>query len=60
VGRYLQTLNLFWRTSVAAEMEYRSNFIVALLSSIGGLAGSIFGVFLFYRGDYQFAGWTFD
>ena len=60
MGRYLATLSLFWRTSVAAEMEYRSNFVLACLSSVGNLVGSVFSLFLFYRGDYQFAGWSFE
>lgn len=60
MGRYLRTLSLFWRTSVAAEMEYRSNFVLACLSSVGNLVGSVFSLFLFYRGDYQFAGWSWE
>lgn len=60
MGRYLRTLALFWRASVAAEMEYRSNFVFACLSSLGNLVGSLFGLFLFYRGDYEFAGWSFE
>lgn len=58
--RYLRVLSIFWRSSVAAEAEYRWNFVLAALSSLGNLAGSLFGVFLFYRGDYTFEGWTWD
>jgi ABC-2 type transport system permease protein len=60
VARYLRTLLLFWRTSFAAEMEYRSNFLLACLSSVGSLLGSLFGLFLFYRGDYTFEGWAWE
>ncbi|MDX2270672.1 MAG: ABC-2 family transporter protein [Cyanobacteriota bacterium] len=56
--RYYQVLWLFWTTSVAAETEYRANFFLALLSSLGGVTGSWFGLFLFYRGGYQFEGWS--
>jgi ABC-2 type transport system permease protein len=55
--RYLRLLRLFWTTAIAAEMEYRINFLLAALSSLGNLAGSLFGLFLFYRTGYQFAGW---
>jgi ABC-2 type transport system permease protein len=55
--RYLLLLRLFWTTAIAAEMEYRINFLLATLSSLGNLAGSLFGLFLFYRTGYQFAGW---
>lgn len=58
--RYLRSLLLFWRTSVAAEMEYRSNFVLACISSLGNLVGSVFGLFLFYRGDYTFKGWAWE
>lgn len=56
--RYSRTLGLFWSTALAAEMEYRLNFIVATLTSIGGLVGSIFALSLFYQGGNDLAGWT--
>jgi len=58
--RYLKILRLFWSTSVAAEAEYRINFLIAAVTSIGGLAGSIFGLFLFYRSGYQLGGWRWE
>ncbi|MEE3718708.1 ABC transporter permease [Tumidithrix elongata RA019] len=58
--RYWLTLKLFWETAIAAEMEYRLNFVLAALSSIGNLAGSLFGLFLFYRNGYTFAGWRWE
>lgn len=58
--RYFHTLQLFWSTAIAAEMEYRLNFVLAALSSLGNLAGSLFGLFLFYRTGYTFAGWKWE
>ncbi|MEA5617247.1 ABC transporter permease [Cronbergia sp. UHCC 0137] len=58
--RYLKLLGLFWTTAIAAELEYRVNFILAALTSLGNLAGSIFGLYLFYRKDYNFAGWSWE
>ena len=58
--RYWQVLTLFWSTAIAAELEYRLNFIIAALSSLGGLAGSLFGLFLFYRTGYEFQGWSWE
>ena len=60
LGRYLRVLGLFWSTALAAEMEYRTNFVVASLSSFGNLLGSIFILFLFYRQDYNFGGWSWE
>ncbi|HEY9761129.1 MAG TPA: ABC transporter permease [Trichocoleus sp.] len=56
--RYFGILKLFWSTSLEAELEYRLNFLVAALSSLGSLVGSIFSLFLFYRTDYEFQGWS--
>lgn len=60
INQYLRVLQLFWQVSIAAELEYRINFIVAIISSLGGLAGSLFGLFLFYRTDYTFEGWSWE
>jgi ABC-2 type transport system permease protein len=53
-------LRLFWGTAIAAELEYRINFLIAALSSLGGLAGSLFGLTLFYRTGYQFQNWSWE
>jgi ABC-2 type transport system permease protein len=58
--RYLKVLSLFWTASIAAEMEYRINFLLATLASLGGVTGGLFGLFLFYRGGYHFADWSWD
>ncbi|NJL01727.1 MAG: ABC transporter permease [Spirulinaceae cyanobacterium RM2_2_10] len=56
--RYWLVLQLFWRTALAAELEYRLNFVIATLSSVANLGGSLFGLFLFYRTGYEFPGWS--
>jgi len=58
--RYLHILRLFWATAIAAELEYRINFLIAALSSFGGLVGSLFGLFLFYRTGYSFQNWSWE
>ncbi len=58
--KYLKTLTLFWSAAIAAEMEYRLNFAIAALASLLSLAGSLFGLFLFYRTGYTFAGWQWE
>jgi ABC-2 type transport system permease protein len=58
--RYFHTLQLFWAAAISAELEYRINFVLAALSSLGNLVGSIFGLFLFYRTGYTFAGWKWE
>ena len=56
--RYLDVLRLLWSAAFAAELEYRINFVLATLTSLGNLAGSLFGLFLFYRTGYTFRGWS--
>ena len=58
--QYWNVLQLFWGAAIAAELEYRINFAIAALSSLGGLVGSLFGLFLFYQRDYTFAGWSWE
>jgi len=58
--RYLRVLFLFWSTAIAAELEYRLNFLIATLSSFTSLAGSLFSLFLFYRTGYTFPGWSWE
>jgi ABC-2 type transport system permease protein len=57
---YLRVLRLFWATAISAELEYRLNFLLAALSSFLGLAGSLFGLFLFYQDSYTFEGWRWE
>ncbi|WP_310482733.1 ABC transporter permease [Chamaesiphon sp. VAR_48_metabat_403] len=60
MSRYLNIIKIFWKTAISAELEYRLNFVFAALSSLGGLAGSLFSLFLFYRKDYNFQGWKWQ
>lgn len=56
---YFKVLTLFWRTSLASELEYRLNFLLAFLSSLGHLVGNLFGLSLFYTGSGSLGGWPF-
>lgn len=58
--RYLQVLRLFWSSAVSAELEYRLNFLIAALSSLVNLSGSLFSLFLFYRTGYSFQNWSWE
>jgi ABC-2 type transport system permease protein len=58
--RYLRVFRLFLLTSLAAEMEYRGNFLLGLLSSFLTLLGALFGLFLLYQGGYRPGGWAWE
>ena len=60
MSRYLRILKLFWSTAIAAELEYRLNFVIAAVTSTANLAGSMFGLFLFYGNGYNFQGWSWQ
>jgi len=56
--RYLATLRLFLSTALAAEMEYRANFLMTVLSSVLMLAGTLYGLRLLFQAGYNPGGWT--
>lgn len=56
--RLFRILKLFWHTSLAAETEYRLNFAVTAVTSLGTFIGSLFTLSIIYRQNYQFEGWT--
>lgn len=61
--RLLRLVRLLWhfaRTSLAAELEYRMNFALAVLSSLGHFVGNLFGLSLFYSGQSSLGGWPLE
>ncbi len=56
--KLFKLLGLFWSTSIAAEMEYRSNFLMSALSSVFNLCTTLFALSLFYRNGADLGGWT--
>lgn len=60
IQRYLKILTLFWETAISAELEYRVNFLISAITSLGSLIGSMFSLFLFYRTGYSFEGWSWE
>jgi ABC-2 type transport system permease protein len=58
IRKYVRLVKLFWGTAIAAEMEYRLNFAIATITSLGYQIGSLFTLFLFYRTGYSFQNWT--
>ena len=60
MSRLLSILRLFWGAALAAEAEYRLNFVLSFLNSFLNLAGSLFGLFLFYRAGAPMGGWSWE
>lgn len=57
--RYLLTLWRFWYAAVAAEMEYRANFLVSIIGSVMLLGIALYSIFIFYRTGYEMGDWTY-
>lgn len=51
---------MFWRTALAAELEYRANAWIELLSVLGHLAGSLFVLSLLYQHGRDLGGWSWN
>jgi len=58
--RYLKLLTIFWQTSLAARMEYRTAFLLAFLEAALEAAGKLFGVYLFYSNGFDLGGWRWQ
>lgn len=57
--RYVRLLGIFWRNSVATEMEYRMNFIANAVLSVFWLAWAAVGVGVYFRFADEIGGWTY-
>ena len=58
--RYLRILFLFFKTSVMAEAEYRLNFLLSALTSVGNAIGGLFALSFFYRNGGNLGGWSWN
>jgi ABC-2 type transport system permease protein len=58
--KYLTLLALFIRTSVMTGLEYRANFIGAMVMTVVEVAWSAASVLLFYSFTDTLGGWTFN
>ena len=56
--KLIRTLGIFWHASLAAEMEYRANFVFAAVTSLITVAGSVFTLGVFYQGGYALGGYA--
>lgn len=59
--KYLRLMRVFIGATVAAQMEYRANFVGALLASLGEVGVALLGisVLFFQPGTETVGGWTF-
>ena len=58
--KYLKLYTKFLHTSLAAELEYKTNILIDLITAILSLIGSIFLLSIFFQNDGIIGGWDFD
>ncbi len=57
---YIKIYSLFLYTSVASELEYKTNIIVDFITAILSLIGSIFLLNIFFQNTDNIGGWKFE
>ena len=58
--KYLKVYTKFLHTSLASELEYKTNILVDLISAILSLIGSIFLLSIFFQNESKIGGWEFE
>ena len=58
--KYLKVYIKFFRTSLASELEYKTNILVDIVSAILSLIGSIFLLSIFFQNESNIGGWKFE
>ena len=60
VRKYLKVYSKFLHTSLASELEYKTNIIIDLITAILSLIGSIFLLSIFFQNNNRIGGWEFE
>jgi len=58
--KYLNVYKKFLHTSLASELEYKTNILIDLITAIFSLIGSIFLLTIFFQNNKSIGGWEFD
>ena len=58
--KYLTVYTNFLHTSLASELEYKTNILIDLITSILSLIGSIFLLSIFFQNNGIIGGWEFE
>ena len=57
--KYLKVYTKFLHTSLASELEYKTNILIDLITAILSLIGSIFLLSIFFQNNFWLGGWEF-
>ena len=59
-GKYLNVYRKFLHTSLASELEYKTNILIDLITAILSLIGSIFLLSIFFQNNASIGDWEFE
>ena len=58
--KYLKVYTKFLHTSLASELEYKTNILIDFITAIFSLIGSIFLLSIFFQSNSTIGGWKFE
>ena len=58
--QYLKVYLKFLHTSLASELEYKTNILIDLITAILSLIGSVFLLSIFFQNNTSIGGWEFE
>ena len=58
--KYLEVYKKFLHTSLASELEYKTNILIDLITAILSLIGSVFLLSIFFQNNGYMGGWKFE
>jgi len=58
--KYLKVYKKFLHTSLACELEYKTNILIDLITAILSLIGSVFLLSIFFQNNVYVGGWKFE
>jgi len=60
LSKYLKVYKKFLHTSLASELEYKTNILIDFITAILSLIGSIFLLSIFFQNNSSIGGWVFE
>ena len=60
IKKYLNVYSNFLYTSLASELEYKTNILIDLITAVLSLVGSIFLLSIFFQNTKSVGGWEFE
>ncbi|MGB8343499.1 MAG: hypothetical protein WCD86_01380, partial [Ktedonobacteraceae bacterium] len=59
LSRYLRLITIFGATSISAQIEYRANFVINLITSLINAAGTLLILFILTGNGQPIGGWSY-